>query len=522
MEAPRRLGRYRLLRRIARGGMGEVHLAELQAPGGVHRLVAIKLLIEPNAEAQSALLSEARLAALISHPNVVQLLDAGVDDGIAWFAMEFVSGPSLAELFDAASGNIPPWVAARLAADTCAALHAVHEATDQAGAALQIVHRDVTPHNILVSSSGFIKLADFGIARSALHHLLTKTGVVKGKLGYLSPEQAGGGSVDRRSDMFSLGILLWELLAGARLFKQATEGETMAAILRAEVPRLRDRAPHVPPALERIAERAMQKDPGARFANALEMQRALENALQSSGAHVGAAEVAQVLASVPAGDAQKALEWARKNPSEQEPAAELTRSGTDSVTAGGTVHPARTTPRRAAALGATLLVTAVVIALAIALAPKTESARPEPPNEPEPVVTSATVARLDERATPQPAPPQTAEVEKEAAPLPSPSRAPAPVPARTPRQSAPSARPAASAAASATATNGTLNVTARPKWALISVDGKSVGSTPVAVSGLSVGTHSVEAALLGEAPVLKKTVEVEPGKIVRVHFVFPE
>ncbi len=525
MEAPRRLGRYRLLRRIARGGMGEVHLAELQAPGGVHRLVAVKLLVEPNAEAQSALLSEARLAALISHPNVVQLLDAGIDDGLAWFAMEFVAGPSLAELFEAAHGNIPPWVAARLAADTCAALHAVHEATDQAGAALQIVHRDVTPHNILVSASGFVKLADFGIARSALHHLLTKTGVVKGKLGYLSPEQAGGGSVDRRSDMFSLGILLWELLSGSRLFKQATEGETMAAILRAEVPPIRERAPHVPPALERIAERALQKDPGARFANALEMQRALENALQSSGAHVGAAEVAQVLSAVPSGDAQKALEWVRKHPSEEEPLpAELSRSGSDSMTAGGTVHSARTIPRRTAAVGAALLAAAVVIALALAFAPKAPDARSEAPaRENEPAATGAAVATAAER--PEGAPLSSAARTAESMPYPpsSADRVPSPAPARAPRPTptnTPSTRASAAPVASATATTGTINVTARPKWALITVDGKSVGSTPVAVSSLSVGTHSVEAALLGEAPVMKKTVEVEPGKIVRVHFVF--
>jgi hypothetical protein len=168
-----------------------------------------------------------------------------------------------------------------------------------------------------------------------------------------------------------------------------------------------------------------------------------------------------------------------------------------------------------------LLGAAVVIALVTALAPRAPSAEQEPvAREAEPAATGAAVARTEQRGDvlPQRSP------EPSEAPLPAPppsaTKVPSPAPARAPRPSVPSARASASPAASATATTGTINVTARPKWALITVDGKSVGSTPVAVSDLTVGTHAVEAALLGEAPVMKKTVEVEPGKIVRVHFVF--
>ena len=536
MESRRRLGRYCLLQRIARGGMGEVHLGELEAPGNVRRLVAIKLLLEANPEAQAALLSEARLAALISHPNVVQLLDAGLDDGIAWFAMEFVPGPSLAELFDAASGNVPPWIAARLVADACSALHAVHEATDRAGAALQIVHRDVTPHNILVSTSGFVKLADFGIARSALHNLLTKTGVVKGKLGYLSPEQAAGGSVDRRSDIFSMGILLWELLTGTRLFRQATEGETMAAILRAEAPSVRERAPHVPPALDRIAERALQKDPGARYTSALEMQRALESALQGSGAHVGAPEVAQVVANVPPGAAQKALDWVRKGPVDEEPPPIESSTAVSEALAppGQPLRSGRSIPRRAAAVGVVALIGAALIATAMAFSPKTPE--PLPPRtatadlqSPEPQRTErAIVSSQEERPSGRPSDPAAQAMgsgrpSDPAAQAMGSGRKPKSAPPASSQRTTPT--PAASAApapsASAVVATGTINVSARPKWALVSVDGKSVGSTPVAVSSLSAGAHVIDAVLLGDGPAQRKTVEVEAGKIVKVHFVFP-
>jgi eukaryotic-like serine/threonine-protein kinase len=534
METPRRLGRYSLLRRIARGGMGEVHLAELVAPGGVRRLVAIKLLLDANPGAQAALLSEARLAALISHPNVVQLLDAGIElveaggqDGVAWLAMEFVTGPSLAELFDAAAGKIPPWTAARLVADTCAALHAVHEATDQAGAALEIVHRDVTPHNILVSTSGFVKLADFGIARSALQHLLTRTGVVKGKLGYLSPEQAGGAAVDRRSDIFSLGILLWELLTGVRLFQRATESETMAAILRAEVPPVRERAPHVPPALERIAERALQKDPGARFADALEMHRALERALQSSGAHVGAAEVAQVVASIPPGEAQKALEWVRQRPASDQPQADELRASPGAMGATlGATGAERRTPRRTIAVGAAALLGAIAIATATALSPGAPTALPEsPPPRPEPAAVPSPEPRgaaPADVATPEPSAISGAQAPPVAPPGAPGNRTPAragSLRATPPASALPS--PSAAPPPSEIAATGTINVSARPKWALVSVDGKTVGATPVAVSGLSPGAHVIDAALGGEGTPQRKTVDVEAGKIVRVLFVFP-
>src|SRR5882724_11233120 len=263
MGIPRRIGRYRLIQRIGRGGMGEVYMAQLEATAGIRRLVALKLVLQgaDDAKSHAALLAEARLSALLSHPNVVQMFDVGVENGTPWFSMEFVPGLAFSEVLDRGTGTIPPWVAARIVADACAGVNAVHQAKDEQGRPLNIVHRDVTPHNVLVSWDGIVKLADFGVARSTLQSTSTLAGVVKGKLGYMSPEQASGALVDRRSDIFALGILLWEALAGRRLFLGATDTETIARILRCAVPPLDDVAA-VPPVLAAIATRALAHDPG--------------------------------------------------------------------------------------------------------------------------------------------------------------------------------------------------------------------------------------------------------------------
>jgi serine/threonine-protein kinase len=292
-----RVGRYRLLRAIGRGGTGDVHLARLESSGGVNRLAAVKIVRPELADERQreALLAEARLCALVSHPNVVQLFDADVEQGTPWFAMEFVPGLSLAELSEAGA-KVPPWIAARMVATLCRAVHGVHCATDERGNALAIVHRDITPHNVLVSWNGIVKLADFGIARSAIQSSWTQDGVVKGKLAYMSPEQANGRLVDARSDVFAIGIVLWELLAGRRLFERSTRAETLAAVVACRIPSLSEIDSSVPPALVRIAERALRAQPAARPESALTLERALERALSDAGFVLGENDIAAFLA----------------------------------------------------------------------------------------------------------------------------------------------------------------------------------------------------------------------------------
>jgi serine/threonine-protein kinase len=355
------IGRYRLIRAIARGGMGEVHLGVLEAPGGVRRLAAVKVVLESKQrELRTALFAEARLAALIAHPNVVQLLDAGLDGDRPWFAMEYVPGLSIAEIVESAGDNVPAWIWARIVADACGAVHAVHEARDERGRPLEVVHRDVTPHNLLVNWDGFVKLVDFGIARSSLQSTVTTTGVVRGKLGYMSPEQATGARVDRRTDVFALGVLLWEALAGKRLFKRATESETIAAIVRGDVPALAKLVPSLPGSVVAAVERALCTEPSGRFATALEMQRALEQAFAESSVVVGANEVAHVLSTLVPERVREHERWFG------EPETPFVDSGDSSAEDVVVTKPKRSPRTQSRTAAAALVVVAASAAFAIA------------------------------------------------------------------------------------------------------------------------------------------------------------
>jgi serine/threonine-protein kinase len=500
---PQRIGRYRLVRRIGRGGSGDVYLARLEAPAGVHRLAAVKVLFHTGNDPRhhEALLAEARLGALLCHPNVAQVLDAGVDSGLSWFAMEFVAGLSFYELLEVGARPIPPWIAARIVADACAAVHALHEATDEQGQPLNVVHRDVTPHNLLVSWDGNVKLVDLGVAHSALRASVTRTGVVKGKLGYMSPEQASGAPVDRRCDVFALGVQLWEALAGRRLFKQQNDSETLASIVRGDIPSLRDKA-GVPAALADIVAAALMVDRTVRIASALEMQRALETALGVAGVVVGASEVARCLAEAAPERVREHISWLRDvqkdggGPSVEEPA-------------GGSPPTARSVSVRSKRRSNALMWGATIVVLALAtgtLMSRSAAYRGGPPS--------------DAIAPPQrPAPPVMPAAPPAAAP---PAAGPAPVAVGPATRKPSGRRTAADGHATARAGVGTLYVSASPNWATISLDGKPAGTTPTVFSDLPAGTHVIEALPLGKGPSMRKKVIVAPGGTARIGFDFEE
>jgi serine/threonine-protein kinase len=510
-KPPQRIGRYRLVRRIGRGGNGDVYLARLEAGGGVHRLAAVKILFHTGDDPRQhgALLAEARLGALLCHPHIAQVLDAGVDSDLSWFAMEFVPGLSFYEIMEAGAGRLPPWIAARIVADACAAVHALHEATDEQGSPLNVVHRDVTPHNVLVSWDGNVKLVDLGVAHSALRSSVTTTGVVKGKLGYMSPEQASGASVDRRCDVFALGVQLWEALAGRRLFKQQNDTETLASIVRGDIPSLRDQS-GVPAALADIASAALTVDRGARTATALDMQRALESALGAARVVVGSSDVARFQAQIAPGRVREHLGWL----------AEATKEGRVASSDEHAAQRPATGPRRRRRRPNPLAGAAIVAGLAAAAglmisrsgADRVVAARSET------TVTSsstagpangalATSARL-------PPPPETTMVAAPAAPTAaaSPAEARRPVPQRRP----------AHERAKAPAGVGTVYVGANPTWATITLDGKPAGTTPTVLSALPAGSHVIEALPLGKGPGVRKKVTIEPGGTVRVGFQFAD
>ena len=281
---PRQLGRYTLVRRLATGGMAELFLAIQRSVGGFEKLTVIKRILPAMNQDQGfieMLLHEARIAATLSHPNVVQVFDLGMVDGAYFIAMEHVQGEDLRAIVRQMKGRaateFPMEHALSIVLGICAALAYAHEKRDLNGAPLNIVHRDISPQNVIVTFSGDVKVVDFGIAKSdARVGDDTESGRLKGKVPYMSPEQARGETVDWRSDIFAAGVILFELTTGRRLFKTASEYETLKLICDREYPLPSHLRPGYPPALEAIVMRALAKSRDERWQSAREMQEALE------------------------------------------------------------------------------------------------------------------------------------------------------------------------------------------------------------------------------------------------------
>jgi eukaryotic-like serine/threonine-protein kinase len=276
--APQKLGRYELVHPIASGGMATVYLARSAGIGGFERLVAVKVChphLRADADFAAMFLDEARLAARIHHPNVVPVLDVG-DDGALFFVMEYVEGVALADLLKTSANRMPLAMVVRIVLDLLAGLHAAHELRGSDGQLLNVVHRDVSPQNVLVGSDGISRVVDFGVAKAEARATVTKGGEVKGKIGYMPPEQFLGSTVTRQADLYSAGVVLWECLAAERLFVADSDAAVMNMVLRGQVrPWPKDSVP-VPAALEAIVRRALATRVEDRFATAKEMLLAME------------------------------------------------------------------------------------------------------------------------------------------------------------------------------------------------------------------------------------------------------
>lgn len=281
------LGKFKILRRLATGGMGDVYVAALTGPHGFAKRLVLKLLraqFLDKPEYLRMFQQEARVAARLNHPTIVQLFEYGVEEGIPYLAMELVEGASLDALIRRAARlgkPLGPELAAFIGVHVCDALDFAHNAADENGKPLGVVHRDVSPGNILLSMAGAVKLTDFGIAKMTTQgadelQQETQAGVIKGKYGYMAPEQARGIALDPRADLFALGVVLYEVAVGTRLFKRANEAETLLALLTAEIPRPTDLIPDFPPEFEAFLSRVLSRDREKRFASAAEMRIALE------------------------------------------------------------------------------------------------------------------------------------------------------------------------------------------------------------------------------------------------------
>ena len=287
MHTPgRTLGRYELIARIGEGGMAEVHLARQRGPRAFEKLVVVKTVhprLTSRPAVAEALLDEARIAAKVKHPHVVDIYDLGEEDGTYFIAMEYLEGESMTAIIRAqrAAGGarLPPLRTARIIADCAAGLHAAHELRSLSGEPLELVHQDVTPGNVIVLYTGQSKLVDFGVAKVRTS---SDAGLVKGKAGYLAPELFERRAADRRSDVFALGVVLWESLTLRRLFHGATEAETFAKVKACQVPAPSSLVLGVPPELDRLCARALCPSPEERYPTAKAMQDDLNKLLRGT------------------------------------------------------------------------------------------------------------------------------------------------------------------------------------------------------------------------------------------------
>ncbi len=273
--------------------MGTVFLALSEGPAGFNKLKVVKVLrpdLASDPQFLEMFLDEARLSARLNHPNIVQTNEVGFDGQDYYIEMEYLDGQSLDAITRAAASKdgVPRTLLLWILAQVLAGLHSAHELCDLQGAPLHVVHRDVSPHNVFVTYDGAVKVLDFGIAKATTSSSETRTGVVKGKATYMAPEQAARRPVDRRADVFAVGVMLWEALARRRMWSGLSDGEIFARLGTTEIEHPRSVRPDVPEALDAICMRALAADPAARFATAAELQVALEDFLDTSNERVGA------------------------------------------------------------------------------------------------------------------------------------------------------------------------------------------------------------------------------------------
>ncbi|MCB9760526.1 MAG: serine/threonine protein kinase [Alphaproteobacteria bacterium] len=554
--APEPFGRYELVDPIGAGGMAEVFRARLSAAEGVQKHLVIKRILKGLSHDPAFVemfIDEARVAALLQHPNVVQVYDFG-QVGEHWYmAMEWVDGLNLHRLMWHVANQrrrLPDEFALYVAHEAAKGLHYAHTAVDPTGVALGVVHRDVCPQNLLVSYRGEVKVADFGIAKSAAGTFTTQGNRLKGHTSYMSPEQTLGRPVDPRADIFALGVVLHELLTGRRLFKADSAELTLERIRSGEVPRLRDTRPDLSPAVETLVHTALALDPDDRFASARALRDALAAQLPSTPDQLRegfAAWLEEACADLIAAHRQRLAETstggASVTPEDPTVVAPLTPpppvQPPAPEPASGTLVPTPAPTRRPAALA--LLALAALLSLGLWWASRgtqTVETVAAPASEPvvaevDPIeVTEAPAAEVvvpvpapvpaPVAVTPEPTPSRPAPVAPEPAPEvapPAPTPEPAQVVEVTPK---PEAAPPEAAPPEPTVdpdTPGTVTVRVVDGWGQLRVDGKRVrGTTPFESLSLPPGTHILQVETPSTGRVMSREITLNPGEHLELVF----
>jgi phosphate binding protein len=404
-------GRYVLLKKIAAGGMGQVFLAKTDDQG-FEKLVVLKRILPHLVEDEeffTMFLDEARLAARLNHPNIAQIFDLGEDRGTHYIVMEYVAGDDVRRVGKAAhtSGHpLPLGVTLRIIADAAAGLDYAHKAKDAQGKPLGLVHRDISPQNILVGFDGGVKLIDFGVAKATGRAQATATGMLKGKFPYMSPEQAEGKELDGRSDIFALGIVLWELLTDNRLFKGENDTAAQRLVIACRVPPPSTFVKALPPELDALVLKALAKNPADRYPDAASFRLAIEDFLLSRSLPASSAHVQAFMAKAYAEriakeadpstldtlnaetDAESAFDEAVARSSGGTPSSRIGRARGATTGGGRTRSPAIPLPSVEAQRRAWVIPAGIVLALAIGALGVRQAMKQAPAAEPKAVVTA--------------------------------------------------------------------------------------------------------------------------------------
>jgi serine/threonine-protein kinase len=527
------IGKYQLCFRLASGGMARVYLARIQGPAGFEKLVALKRIhshLADQPEFIEMFLDEARIASRINHPNICQVFDFGQDHGAYYISMEFLLGETAGRVAGALNKeeevDSERWgcIAARIVAEAAEGLHAAHELKGDKGESMKVVHRDVSPHNIFVTYDGAVKVVDFGIASAANRLHTTNEGTLKGRWPYMAPEQIQGGKIDRRVDIWALGVTLWEMLTRRRLFKRKNDAETIMAVVYGRFPTPSEVVTDLPKELDAVVMKALERDPERRFQTAREMGQAINQALTDHGKATGNAEISDLMGELFADRRERRtmmIEQARTmqsgviHPSPVEESAAEELESAEAVIA-DVEAPKEATQRRAGLIGVVLGVVGGVLAtLLLTLAFLGGDETPEPTTSQNAPPPETTVPIADEEGPDMMFGLDAAVAATDTAP-PEPQEADAAVVATAPtkagggrrrrgmRRAAPAARGPA----------GTVSVVTPGGWADIYHRGRRLGRTPARVD-LPPGRQVLKLRPFGNQPARNVVVQVPAGGSAR-------